>query len=293
MSYQLGHPEIKQIGTEGKGDLFVGKRCMVTGASSGIGYGIAERLLQRGAAEVWLCSRSEDRMKAAAEKLNAQYGRVHWTAVDVRDAEGLQKFADEMAAGGPIDFLFANAGVNVGKKFEDFTRESFDIVMQTNFYGVFNADKAVIDYMIKQGSGWVLNVASMEGFLANGYHSAYCASKHAVMGLTESLRYEYASRGIHFAVICPGPVMSNIWGRDEQGNPHTEFKAPEGALTELQSADEIFAGIEEGRNIIIVTDTARTAWKKLHEEPESCDRWVTKYTEKNRKVIEYKEGLQK
>lgn len=282
MSYIFGHPEIKQIGTDEKSTLFEGKRCLVTGASSGIGYGIAERLLQRGAAEVWLCSRNEERMRTAAESLNAKYGRVHWTAVDVRNAEGLKKFADEMVAGGPIDFLFANAGVNISRAFETFTREGFDIVMETNFYGVFNANKAVIDYMVNQGSGHILNVSSMEGYLANGYHSAYVASKHAVMGLTESLRYEYASRNIKFSVICPGPVMSNIWGRDEHGNVCSGHKAPDGALTELESADEIFAGIEEGRNIILVTDTARTAWKKLHENPESADRWATKYTELNR-----------
>jgi len=293
MSYQFGRPEIKQVGTEGKGDLFVGKRCMVTGASSGIGYGIAERLLQRGAAEVWICSRNEERMRAAAETLDAKYGRVHWTALDVCDAEGLKKFADEMAAGGPIDYLFANAGVSTIGAFENTTRAELDRVMEPNFYGVFNANKAVIDHMLKQGSGHVLNVASMEGYLANGYHFAYCASKHAVMGLTESLRYEYAPRNIKFSVICPGPVMSNIWGKDSQGNVNAAVKAPEGALTELESADEIFAGIEENRNIIIVTDTARMSWKKLHEDPESADRWVTRYTERNRQLMEWMNSQKK
>lgn len=286
MSYTFGHPEVKQVGTQGEGGMFRGKRCLVTGASSGIGYGIAERLLQRGAAEVWICSRNEERMRTAAERLDAKYGRVRWTALDVRDAEGIKVFADEMAAGGPIDFLFANAGISMAKKFESTSRKDFDLIMETNFYGVFNADQAVINHMLAQGGGHVLNVASMEGYMANGYHSAYIASKHAVMGLTESLRYEYESRNIKFAAICPGPVVSNIWGRDTQGNLHTEFKAPEGALTELEAADEIFAGIEEGRNIIIVTDTARNAWKKLHESPESADRWAKRYTETNRMLSE-------
>lgn len=291
--YQFGHPEIKQVGTEGTGDLFVGKRCMVTGASSGIGYGIAERLLQRGAGEVWICSRNEGRMRAAAEKLSEKYGRVRWTALDVCDAEGLQKFADEMAAGGPIDYLFANAGVSTVAAFENTTREDLDRIMEPNFYGVFNANKAVIGHMLEQGYGHVLNVASMEGYLANGYHFAYCASKHAVMGLTESLRYEYAPKNIKFSVICPGPVMSNIWGKDSQGNVNAAAKAPEGALTELESADEIFAGIEENRNIIIVTDTARMSWKKLHEDPEGADRWVTRYTERNRQMMEWMNSQKK
>lgn len=287
MAYQFGHPEIKQVGTGGKGPLFEGKRCLVTGASSGIGYGIAERLLQRGAAQVWLCSRNEGRMRAAAEKLDQTYGRVRWTALDVRDADKLAAFADEMAAGGPIDFLFANAGVSSACAFENLTRVDFDLVMETNFYGVYNADQAVIRHMLAQGGGWVLNMSSMEGFLANGYHAPYVASKHAVMGLTEALRYEYAGRNIRFAAICPGPVVSNIWGRDSQGNVHPEFQAPEGALTELEAADEIFAGIEEGRNIILVTDTARKSWQTLHEKPESADRWAARYTERNRQLVQF------
>lgn len=282
----LGHPEVKQVGMQGQGDLFRGKRCLVTGASSGIGYGIAERLLQRGAEAVWLCSRNEERMRSAAETLNGRYGRVRWTALDVRDEQGLRTFADEMAAEGPIDFLFANAGVSMAKKFESTAREDFEFIMATNFYGVFNADRAVIGHMLDQGSGSIFNVASMEGYMANGYHSAYVASKHAVMGLTESLRYEYASRGIKFAVICPGPVVSNIWGKDVKGNLHAGYSAPPGALTELEAADEIFAGIEEERNIILVTDTARSLWKKLREDPEAAERWAQRYTETNRKLSE-------
>ena len=283
MSYIFGRPEIKQVGTEGTGPLFQGKRCLITGASSGIGYGLAERLLQRGASEVWLCSRNEERMRTAADQLDKQYGRVRWTALDVKDATGLNQFACEMAQEGPIDYLFANAGISISHPFETFPRAEFDSVMETNFFGVFNADQAVIGHMLRQGFGHILNISSMEGFLASGYHCAYAASKFAVFGLTESLRYEYANRNIHFSVVCPGPVASNIWGRDAQGNVHPERRAPEGALTELESADEILAGIEEGRNIILVTDTARTSWKKLRENPQSADRWAAKYTEINRR----------
>ncbi|MBR1779946.1 MAG: SDR family oxidoreductase, partial [Oscillospiraceae bacterium] len=225
MSYQFGHPETKSIGTNGAGDLFAGKRCLITGASSGIGYGLAERLLQRGAAEVWLCSRNEERIRSAAEKLNAAYGRVRWRAVDVCDAEGLQGYLDDMALHGPIDYVFANAGVSAASAFEKTTRAEFDRVMEPNFYGVFNADQAALSHMLRQGRGHILNVSSMEGFFANGYHSAYIASKFAVMGLTEALRYEYAERNIQFSVICPGPVVSNIWGRDETGEIHPEYQA--------------------------------------------------------------------
>ena len=293
MEYRLEHPETRPIGTAGQGAAFEGLRCLITGASSGIGYGMAERLLQRGAAEVLLCSRSEARMREAAETLNVRYGRVRWRALDVRDAEGLRAFADEMAAEGPIDFLFANAGVSMAHAFEQTERGDFERVMDINFWGVYNADRAVLGPMLARGGGTVLNVASMEGYIAAGYHSAYVSSKFAVMGLTEALRQEYRDRGIRFAAVCPGPVRSNIWGRDNRGEVHTEYQAPENALTELEAADEILAGLEEERNVILVTDTARIAWQKQREKPDSADRWAIRYTEATRRVAELSAKLEK
>ena len=289
MSYQFGHPETQPVGTEGAGELFIGKRIFITGASSGIGYGLAERLLQRRAKEVWICSRNEGRIRAAAERLSLIYGRVHWASADVCDENAIRSFMDEMAYDGPIDYVFANAGVSTARSFHKTTREQFDRIMEPNLYGVINTDQAALSHMLKQGYGHILNVSSMEGFFANGYHSAYIASKFAVFGLTESLRYEYADRNIRFSVICPGPVVSNIWGRDSKGNINKDVEAPPDALTELQAADEILAGIEEERNIIIVTDTARTSWQKLHEAPESADRYAARYTKANKRIAEYLE----
>lgn len=293
MGYQFGHPETVPVGTGGTGEHFSGKRCFITGASSGIGYGLAERLLQRGAAEVWICSRNEGRIREAAEKLEQAYGRVHWRAIDVCDEEKIGEFMDEMASSGPVDYVFANAGISTARSFHKTTREQFDRILEPNLYGVFYTDQAALKVMLKQGYGHILNVSSMEGYFANGYHSAYIASKFAVYGLTESLRYEYADRNILFSTICPGPVISNIWGRDAKGDVHHEVQAPPGALTELQAADEILAGIEEGRNIIIVTDTARTSWQKLHEAPESADRFAARYTQANRDVALYIEATEK
>lgn len=281
MAYQIGHPEVKQIGSEGKAATFEGKRCLVTGASSGIGYGIAERLLQRGAKEVWICSRDPQRIGEAAERLQKQYGRVVSAAIDVTDAPALNAFVDKMAENGPIDYVFANAGINIPRAFDEYTDEEFYKVMNVNFFGVYNTDRAVINHMKKQGFGYILNVSSMEGYIESGYHTAYAASKHAVLGLTESLRFEYAPQGIKFSTICPGPVKSNIWGKKADGRINPDAKAPAEAISELESADEIFAGIEEDRNIIIVTDTARISWDKKMNHPDSAERWMVKYTARN------------
>ncbi len=286
ITYNLTDPAVKQIGSEGKSEQFQGKRCLITGASSGIGYGLAERLLQRGA-EVWICSRDPQRMKAAADKLIAAYGRVHWTTLNVSDAQALKAFADEMAAAGPIDYLFANAGVSNIAAFDECPIDYFRFTMETNFFGVINTDMAVLPHMLRQGFGTVVNVSSMEGFTPNGYHTPYVSSKYAVLGLTESLRLEYADRNIRFETVCPGPVMSNIWGKGMDGVVYEGFKAPENALTELQSADEILAGIEEQRPIILVTDTARLYWKALHEDPEQGEALISGYTQYNKQVHDF------
>ena len=191
MAYQFGYPETKPVGTGGTGTLFAGKRCFITGASSGIGFGLAQRLLERGA-EVWISSRNEGRIRAAFEKLSS-FGPVHFAALDVCDGDAIERYLNEMAASGPIDYVFANAGVSTAHAFEKTTRQAFDRIMEPNFYGVFYTDQAAIPHLLRQGHGYILNVSSMEGYFANGYHSAYIASKFAVFGLTESLRYEYAS----------------------------------------------------------------------------------------------------
>ena len=291
MAYQFGYPETKPVGTGGTGTLFAGKRCFITGASSGIGFGLAQRLLERGA-EVWISSRNEGRIRAAFEKLSS-FGPVHFAALDVCDGDAIERYLNEMAASGPIDYVFANAGVSTAHAFEKTTRQAFYRIMEPNFYGVFYTDQAAIPHLLRQGHGHILNVSSMEGYFANGYHSAYIASKFAVFGLTESLRYEYADRGLRFSVICPGPVVSNIWGRDAEGNIHAERKAPPESLTEVQAADEILAGIEEERNIILVTDTARTSWQKLRESPASADRFAMHYTAANRAVAQYLEQAER
>ena len=289
MGYEYGHPETVPVGTGGTGSLFRGKRCFITGASSGIGFGLTRRLLERGAAELWICSRNERRISEAAEQLAADKDRIHWRAVDVCDAAGLKDFMDEMGAEGSIDYVFANAGVSTARSFDRSTRADFERIMEPNFYGVFNTDQAALPHMLSQGFGHILNMSSMEGFIASGYHSAYIASKAAVLGLTESLRYEYADRNILFSAICPGPVVSNIWGRDGKGEIHPEIQAPPEALTGMQAADEILAGIEENRSVILVTDTARTAWQKLRDTPESAGRWAAGCTRATRRVALYLE----
>ena len=271
MEYRVENLGEKQVGTSGEGPLFEGKRCLITGASSGIGYGLAERLLQRGAAEVWICSKNEERISAAANTLNEKYGRIKWAALDVCDEDAVTKFVNEMAEGGDIDYVFANAGTGAVGAFEDFSKETFEYVMGINFYGVLNADHAAVKVMLRQGHGCIINMSSMEGFIGIGYKSPYTVSKFAVYGLTESLRKEYDPQNIRFAVACPGPVVSNIWKRDITGVVHKGGAIPEGAITELEAADEILAGIEENRSVILVTDMARGVWNGLKDAPAQTD----------------------
>ncbi len=288
MSFALGNPEIPPVGSGGTGPLFQGKRCMVTGASSGIGMGIAHALLLRGA-EVWICSRDPERMTATGEKFIAEFGSdaVHYAIVDVRDEAALCAFADEMAAGGNIDYLFANAGVGFYGPFESAPESEYRRVLDVNFYGILHADHAVIRHMLRQGSGFIANTASLEAYIPNGYHSGYVASKFATYGFTESLRYEYEDRNIKFATICPGPVVSNIWCKDAKGVLHNVgHTLPEGTITELAAGQEILAAVEEGRYLILVTDVARNTWHYVRDEQEIADAWCRGFTRSNLEIHE-------
>ncbi len=288
MSFSLGKPEIAPVGTGGTGDTFQGRRCLVTGASSGIGMGVAHALLLRGA-EVWICSRDPERMEATGRRFTEEFGEkaVHWAVVDVRDEAALGAFADEMAAGGSIDYLFAIAGVGFYGPFEFASDAQFRRVMDVNFYGIIHADHAVIGHMLRQGGGCIANMASLEAYIPNGYHSGYVASKYAVFGFTESLRYEYEDRNIRFATICPGPVKSNIWCKDAEGKLHdVAHELPAGTISELAAGQEILAALEEGRTLILVTDVARNTWHYVRDDLQVADAWCRGFTRSNREIHE-------
>lgn len=250
--------------------FFEGKICVVTGASTGIGFGLSKKLLEQGA-HVWLSSRTPANIQAAQAQLAAFGDRAHFDVVDVRFAEQVTSYINRIAAQGRIDYLFNNAGVGYKGRFKDATPEMWEYVMSANLYGVINGTTAVVPVMLRQGGGHIVNTASVCGIAPLPYQSLYCASKYAVVGFSEALRYELADKNIRVTAVCPGAVDTMIFKRGIDYTIYNELKSPPESISPEQAAEEIFEGIKAGRGILPITDFARLVYENTHQDSASND----------------------
>jgi short-subunit dehydrogenase len=197
--------------------MFNGKIAVITGASSGIGAIIAQQLSLQGAVPV-LMARSEEKLAQAAESLD---GRPHGVyRLDVTSADQVMQTMQQVVERyGRIDILINNAGYGVFESFIDASLDAFESMMDVNYMGTVRCTKAVLPHMLQSGGGHIVNVASMAGKIGSAKSSGYSATKHAVLGFTNSLRQELAGTGIYLTAINPGPVDTPFFDRaDPSGN---------------------------------------------------------------------------
>lgn len=253
---------------ETKGDLFRGKVCVVTGAGSGIGLGLSRQLLLRGAT-VWMSGRAQEKILAAGESLAEHGERVHAEAVNVTDYGAVKAYVDRIAAQGPIDYLFNNAGVGFGGLLVQQDMSVWKRVVDTNLYGVAHGVMAALPHLIRQGYGHIVNTASVAGLVPLPFQSIYVATKYAVVGLSESLRYELEPFNVKVTVVCPAAVATDIFGGEEN--------IPAEAISIDQAGIEIIEGLEKGMNILPIVDFARDCYRDISADPAANDarmRWM-------------------
>jgi NAD(P)-dependent dehydrogenase (short-subunit alcohol dehydrogenase family) len=198
-----------------------GKVAVVTGASRGIGKGIAMALAREGAAVV-VNARHARGAEAVAAEIRANGAQAAAFAADVgntEEAEALVGFAVETF--GRLDVLVNNAGVSRPALLVEATDEDWDETLRVNARGVFICSRAAARRMLAQGGGRIVNVASRSGKTGLPYEAAYSASKFAVIALTQVAARELASKGITVNAICPGRIETEMmletfekWGRE-------------------------------------------------------------------------------
>lgn len=239
--------------------VVAGRTAVITGAGSGIGRALAQRLAAHGC-PVALCDWNEEQLK---ETVDAIGGPVLSRKLDVRDRQGQMTFAAEARdwAPAPIGMVVNNAGVTVSQTVAAASPEDDDWCFDVNFWGVVHGTRAWLPVLTQQGSGAIVNVSSVFGLIGYPTQSAYCASKFAVRGFTESLRQELRGSDVRAITVHPGGVRTNIVENarfhvdDLGGTDHAAMAADFTRLartTPEKAAEIIHRGVERGKDRIMV-----------------------------------------
>lgn len=188
-----------------------GRRALVTGAGRGLGLACAAALAEAGA-EVWLAARSADEVQAAAAELRARGDRAHALVLDVTDAPAV---ATAIREHGPFQVLVNNAGTNRPKPFEDVTEDDVDTLLALNTKAAFFVARAVASGLKQAGlPGSIIQMSSQMGHVGGMHRSIYCATKHALEGMSKALALELGPHGIRVNTICPTFIdtpMTHDW----------------------------------------------------------------------------------
>jgi len=186
------------------------KVALITGASSGIGRGLAFALDRRGAA-VGLLARREHVLQSVVLEIEAEGGRAISLPADVRDAEAMRSASGALHDRfGPVDLLVANAGIGATTYAVDLCEKAVADLINVNVIGVVNSVTAVIPQMVKRGSGHLVAISSLAAYRGLPKSAAYCASKAATSALFEGLRIDLLGTGVDVTIIHPGFIKTPL-----------------------------------------------------------------------------------
>jgi len=213
-----------------------GKTAVITGASSGIGAELADQLAAEGV-RLALAARRKDALDEVARRAEARGVNVLAMTCDVTRRPSAELLVHETVLKfGRIDILVNNAGRGHLGSVEETTDEVIEHMFAVNTYALWYTTRPALAYMRKQGSGHIINVASMAGKLGFPYNSAYVAAKHACVGFTHALRLELAETGIHASVVCPGGVRTD-WAANTEGGAMLPLFSQSGPLIKAIAAE--------------------------------------------------------
>jgi short-subunit dehydrogenase len=247
---------------------------VVTGGSSGIGRTTVERLLDAGA-HVVAIARGQDALATVAADLAGRPGHLETVAVDVTDADALERLtADLVDRLGRLDGWVNAAGTTTYGRFDAIPAEEFDRVVEVNLLGTANGVRAALPHLRDQGSGVVVNVASVLARFGTPLMTAYVASKFAVRGLSESLRMELRDEpDVHVCTILPGPVDTPLF--QHAGNrTGGRVESPSLPMDPHRVAAAIVACLTRPRREVVVGQASRLVLAARAIAPGLTERWL-------------------
>jgi 3-oxoacyl-[acyl-carrier protein] reductase len=217
-----------------------GRVALVTGASRGIGHGIARRLASAGA--VVLAAARGDHAQSTVDAIRADGGRAEVVALDVTDAAAADAaIASALERHGQLDILVNNAGITRDQLVLRLKRDDWDAVLATNLTSAFTLTQAVLKPMIRQRRGRIICISSVVGQSGNPGQANYAASKAGLIGFAKSVALEVASRNVTVNVVAPGMIETDMTSALPEKTRETLIaKIP---LGRLGAADDIAAAV--------------------------------------------------
>ncbi|MEP6903022.1 MAG: SDR family NAD(P)-dependent oxidoreductase [Actinomycetota bacterium] len=237
---------------------------VITGAASGIGRALTVRLAEEKIAGIAICDVNEQDLSETAEMVEKLGVPVSKHVIDVSKLEEIQRFNTEvLAKHGRVTHLINNAGVALLGTFEEISLEDFEWLMGINFWGVIYGCKVFLPLLKQQEAAHIVNISSVFGLIAPPEQTAYCSSKFAVRGFTESLRHELENSNVRVSSVHPGGIKTNIVRNSRIGEKTSEEYKVQGVklfekvaqTSPEQAAETILQGIKtENPRILIGKD---------------------------------------
>lgn len=236
------------------------KKVFITGAASGIGRSTAVAMGESGC-RLFLTDINEDGLKKTIDAISSASGKVCLAkAFNVADYQAMASFAKEVHDGyGSLDILVNVAGVALFSQVEDMKHNDWERVINVNLWGVIHGLECFVPEMIRAGNGGhIVSVSSTAGLIGLPWHTVYAGTKHALVGMSESLRYDLRKYNIGVSVICPGLVKTGlvqsveIHAGREDANKLRAF-APKIAITPEKVADKIIKAIRNNKFMVITS----------------------------------------
>ncbi|MCY7375817.1 MAG: SDR family oxidoreductase [Pyrinomonadaceae bacterium] len=248
---------------------FANKVVLITGGSRGLGLVLARQFADAGA-KVAICARDSAELQRAQEDLETHGAEVFQAVCDVRNQDAVNEFVEAVFNRfGQIDVLVNNAGVIQVGALENQTPKDFEDALRVHFWGAFYTMQAVIPQMKRRGAGRIVNIASVGGKIAVPHLAPYCASKFALVGLSNAMRGELLKDNIYVTTVCPGLMRTGSHiNAIFKGKNQLEFAwfslgnaSPLTSVSAESAAEQIIKATKNGDAELIISVQAQIAAK--------------------------------
>jgi NAD(P)-dependent dehydrogenase (short-subunit alcohol dehydrogenase family) len=248
---------------------------IVTGGGMGLGAALCEELASRGATVV-VADIDGDAARQVAQRLGQSDASAVAVRVDVaNDAEVAHLIESVVAEYGRLDYMINNAGIAIGGDSRDLSMQQWRRVLDVDLLGVVYGTLHAYQVMAGQGHGHIVNVSSLSGLVPQPGNSAYCTSKHGIVGLSLSLRGEGADLGVKVSAACPGDMKTNIYDNMVVANMpreqvaalsrRTHYLMPQ--MSAHAAACAILRGVDRNRALIVFPTAVQAIWQLYRRFP--------------------------